>query len=416
MTPSSLAPDRERTKASMTIPVQSTLEPMPLRVLAWMNFPSHHQRAFYTALRASEVDLEVCYYARVSQERLALGWDSGADLPMHEQYVPASVSSVTRVPDWRHRIHIIPGCGEVFLWRLTWKLCREGCAWVHWSERTKSGVTWLAAFPRNRMYAAMVNRFALGAFGTGERTLTHLAHWGMRGEKLASLPYSVASADRDAPADALCETFRAGRNALLFMGNVTQAKGVDTLLKAFAQALATTPSAEWVLLMVGDHAKAGSSAALASSLGIQDCVFFRGPVRPDAISSVIQTASVLVLPSRHDGWGVVLNEAASMGRALIASDSVGAAYDLIRPGENGFRVETGSVASLSRAIRAYFNHPELAKKHGRESLRIYQDYRPDRAAARFRSCIESWQAMGRESSFEAEPLQVGRRSDISVSR
>jgi glycosyltransferase involved in cell wall biosynthesis len=390
-----------------------------MRVLAWMNFPSHHQRAFYAALRTAGVDLEVCYYAQVPKARLALGWEDCVDVPPHERYVSPSVSSLDLVRDWRQRIHIIPGCGELFLWRLIQKLCSERCAWIHWSERARSGIRWWAGFPRNRFYATLVNRFALGAFGTGELTVADLARWGMRGEKLASLPYSVAAAQRAAAPDPVCESFRAGRNALLFLGNISEAKrkGLDILLKAFAMALARTPGAEWVLFVVGDQAQAKRSVSLAKSLGIQERVLFRSAAKADDVSSVMQSSAVLVLPSRYDGWGVVLNEAASMGRALIASDSVGAAYDLIRPGQNGFRVETGNVTSLANAIRAYFNDATLAKKHGDESLRIAEDYLPHRAAERFRNAIESWQAMTSARLFASKGLSTGSQtSDISLSR
>jgi glycosyltransferase involved in cell wall biosynthesis len=101
---------------------------------------------------------------------------------------------------------------------------------------------------------------------------------------------------------------------------------------------------------------------------------------------------VLVLPSRFDGWGVVLNEGASMGLALISTGHCGAAYHLIQPGENGIRVNAGSVESLAAAMAAYTRNPELAAKHGRESVRISREYSPERNAKRFVAALETWQA------------------------
>ena len=62
-------------------------------------------------------------------------------------------------------------------------------------------------------------------------------------------------------------------------------------------------------------------------------------------------ADVFVLPSRYDGWGVVVNQALAAGLPIITSDEVGAGFDLVEPGSNGFRVRAGEVDDLHRAQR-----------------------------------------------------------------
>ena len=52
-------------------------------------------------------------------------------------------------------------------------------------------------------------------------------------------------------------------------------------------------------------------------------------------------ADVFALLSRHEPWGVAVNEAAASGLPLLLSDRVGAAADLLRDGENGFLVPVG---------------------------------------------------------------------------
>ena len=94
------------------------------------------------------------------------------------------------------------------------------------------------------------------------------------------------------------------------------------------------------------------------------------------MSTVMNCDKVFVLPSRFDGWGVVLNEAASMGLALIGSDRSDASYHLIRPGVNGFQVRAGNVESLRSAHLAYVRNPWFAEKHGEASLTIAEDFTP----------------------------------------
>ena len=132
---------------------------------------------------------------------------------------------------------------------------------------------------------------------------------------------------------------------------------------------------------------------MASRLGLTGSACFMGPVFSDEVSTVLKCAKVLVLPSRYDGWGVVLNEAASMGLALIGSDKAGATHHLIRPGINGFQVRAGSVNSLKSALIAYIHNPNLAETHGKASLVVAKEFTPEMNVQRFTTAIESWGSM-----------------------
>ena len=151
------------------------------------------------------------------------------------------------------------------------------------------------------------------------------------------------------------------------------------------------------LVLVGNDRSGGVYERLAQSLAIQDRVLFRGPVPPKELGNTLRCGDVLCLPSRVEGWGVVLNEAASMGLALIASESVGAALHLIEPGQNGFRTRTTDSESVGAAMQAYVNDAELGPRHGERSLRLFEDYTPQRNAQRFLAAIGSFQAMGGRS-------------------
>lgn len=364
----------------------------PPRILIWMNFPSHHQSPFFSALRAAGVDLRVCYYENVQSERLAMGWGKLDDLPPGEQFVPGDLGSLERVGDWRQRIHVHPGYGTAFARALAVELSRSKVAWVHWSEPAYPGLRWWVSFPVKRWYARLVNRHAWGALGNGVRALEDFERWGMRKERFALLPYSPAACDPLASPDPQCERFRSGRQAFLFLGALCRRKAVDVLLAAFARVAREQP--EWVLLVVGNDRSGGVYHRLAERLGLKDRVLFRGPVPASQVADVFKSARVLVLPSRFDGWGAVVNEAASMGMALIASDQVGAAYHLLEPGQNGFRVRAGSTESLARAMRAYIREPDLADAHGANSRVLFQGFTPERSTERLLAALHTWQAMG----------------------
>jgi glycosyltransferase involved in cell wall biosynthesis len=85
-------------------------------------------------------------------------------------------------------------------------------------------------------------------------------------------------------------------------------------------------------------------------------------------------ADVFVLLSRHEPWGVVVNEAAASGLPLVLSDRVGAAYDLLRDGENGFLVPADEVEAAADAIHKLAQDPELRLRMGRRSRELVRGW------------------------------------------
>ncbi len=74
---------------------------------------------------------------------------------------------------------------------------------------------------------------------------------------------------------------------------------------------------------------------------------------------------MFVLPSRHEPWGLVVNEAMNAGRAVMVSDDVGCQQDLVREGETGAVFPVGDVAALAAAIERVLATPETAAQNGR---------------------------------------------------
>ena len=85
-------------------------------------------------------------------------------------------------------------------------------------------------------------------------------------------------------------------------------------------------------------------------------------------------ADLFVLPSRHEPWGVVVNEALAAGLPVVLSDRVGAAADLLVDGENGRLVPAGDAVALANALEDLCRDPQGRQAAGEASRRIVADW------------------------------------------
>jgi glycosyltransferase involved in cell wall biosynthesis len=95
-----------------------------------------------------------------------------------------------------------------------------------------------------------------------------------------------------------------------------------------------------------------------------------GGVPEDDLARRYVEADVFALLSRHEPWGVVVNEAAASGLPLVLSDAVGAARDLLRDGENGFLVPAGDSDAAAEALRKLAADPDLRRRMGQRSREL----------------------------------------------
>jgi glycosyltransferase involved in cell wall biosynthesis len=110
-------------------------------------------------------------------------------------------------------------------------------------------------------------------------------------------------------------------------------------------------------------------AAACADAGVRlDAV--TGGLSEDELARRYVGADVFALLSRHETWGVVVNEAAASGLPLVLSDRVGAAYDLLREGENGFLVQSEDVRAAADAFRTLAADPDLRRRMGERSREL----------------------------------------------
>lgn len=133
---------------------------------------------------------------------------------------------------------------------------------------------------------------------------------------------------------------------LLFVGALTENKGVRSLLEAFPRVLQYIP--EFRLVLIGDGPLRGEFQNLTHSLGLTDKVDFLGNVPQVQVSEWMQHARLLVLPSFAEGLPVVLLEALASGTPCVGTN-VGGIPDVITE-EVGLLVPPANPFALGNAI------------------------------------------------------------------
>jgi glycosyltransferase involved in cell wall biosynthesis len=133
-----------------------------------------------------------------------------------------------------------------------------------------------------------------------------------------------------------------GPRSFLFVGRYIQHKGIQDLCAAFVQAKKRMPS-DWKLIC------AGTGEQFAERY-IHEAIEHLGFKQPEEMTSLIRDASVFVLPSHFEPWGVVVHEMAQAGLPLILSDKIGGAEQFLSEGKNGLTFEAGNIKELSQRL------------------------------------------------------------------
>lgn len=159
------------------------------------------------------------------------------------------------------------------------------------------------------------------------------------------------------------------------------------LLRAVAVLLDQDPSLRTRLVVPVVGGPSGTGLAkpeglqkLAARLGIADVVRFRPPVGQEQLADWFRAASVLVMPSYSESFGLVAIEAQAAGTPVVAA-AVGGLPVAVRDGSTGFLVPGHDPAAYARVLRDFVDHPQLVDRMGAAATRHAQCFGWDTAAS-----------------------------------
>ena len=194
-----------------------------------------------------------------------------------------------------------------------------------------------------------------------------------------------------------------GAPVILFASKLQRRKHADHLLEAY---LRLTPGANGsmpYLVIVGEGEQRAELEARVAEAGCTT-VRFAGFRNQSELPRFFDLASIFVLPSRHEPWGLVVNEAMAAGLPVIVSSDVGCAPDLVQNGVTGMVYPVGNIEALHRALEMLLV-PGAASTMGhaaREYISRF-NYEGDVEALRSAAVALTGLGSGSEASTQTHP-------------
>lgn len=166
---------------------------------------------------------------------------------------------------------------------------------------------------------------------------------------------------------------------LLFVGKLTEQKGLHHLLHAMARM--TTPAS---LDVVGaGRVDDAHLRRLGSDLGLQDRITWHPLLSQAELAALYRSAAVHVVPAVEEGLGMTAVESLLTETPVVAFDS-GGLPDIVRPEQTGLLVPPGDAAALASALDRVLDDEALRTRLGREGRRFaLAHFAPESVAAQY---------------------------------
>jgi glycosyltransferase involved in cell wall biosynthesis len=179
-----------------------------------------------------------------------------------------------------------------------------------------------------------------------------------------------------------------GRAALdakvvLAAGRLESQKGFDLLIRAYAPVAAAHP--DWQLRIYGSGPRRDDLRALIAALGLYEQVLLMG--RTQRLGEAMEAASLFVLSSRFEGFGMVILEAMSKGLPVVSFDCPRGPGEIIRHGGDGILVPNGAIEGLTAGMLELIEDVPRRRRYGAAALEKARSFAVDSIADRWEELL-----------------------------
>jgi glycogen synthase len=202
---------------------------------------------------------------------------------------------------------------------------------------------------------------------------------------------------------------------ILYIGRLDREKGIDVLLRAFAQVQDRIGPAK--LVIAGKGALGDELRRMAGGMGIAEKVFFAGYVSATVLPYLYRSAQMLVVPSLYEPFGIVALEGMVCGLPLVAS-ATGGLKEIVQDGVSGLLTPPGDVDALAGNLEQVLNDDALASRMADVALRrAREQFSWSGVARRIEKIIISPREIDSPPSAPIKtPTEISARADHSRER
>jgi glycosyltransferase involved in cell wall biosynthesis len=179
------------------------------------------------------------------------------------------------------------------------------------------------------------------------------------------------------------------RPVILFASKLQKRKRCEDLLEAYLDLCSGIGGGPVpYLVIVGDGVERAALERRVKESGVSG-VRFCGFRNQSELPRFFDLATVFVLPSRDEPWGLIVNEVMNSGRAVILSNDVGCQSDLVTDGVEGCVFPVGDVKALTDALRRVLTVPGTAEAMGERGLKRISEWGYEQDMIGLRQAIAS---------------------------
>jgi glycosyltransferase involved in cell wall biosynthesis len=231
----------------------------------------------------------------------------------------------------------------------------------------KKGIRLLA----RRLLLKLVYRNIDYALYVGQNNKEYFVKHGLKNDQLIFNPHAVDNArfkfedsELNSKINYLKNELNISANDIVFLyaGKFYEVKNLFTLIAAFKK----VPYKNARLILLGNGVQETKLRELAAG---DQRIIFTGFRNQSEMPVVYRVGDVFVLPSKSETWGLAVNEAMACGRAILVSDKVGCAPDLVKSGYNGYIFSAGNIDALVSCFSAMIDKTKV-KRMGKASEQI----------------------------------------------
>jgi glycosyltransferase involved in cell wall biosynthesis len=232
-------------------------------------------------------------------------------------------------------------------------------------ERQKTGIK---SFGR-KFVLKWVYRHVDKAFYVGQENKKYFLQNGLKNDQLVFAPHAVDNSRFSDPDGSYTQEANEWKKqlgvkedelVLLYAGKLEPVKNLEWLVESVKGA----PGLPIKLIMVGNGPL--EEALRNKSMG-DSRILFLNFQNQQKMPVVYRLGDVVVLCSHSETWGLATNEAMASGRAILVSDSVGCAKDLVKEGQNGFIFQTSDTTDFLDKIFQFLKDKKSAGNMGMKS-------------------------------------------------